>query len=106
MLAAAIKHPGGPWRRIDIKPTVENIREFIGGHFEQVRNFNTEAIMYCNEDGIRLKLVPNFYTTDQDGNNFECIVGSVIMFGPAKNSNETDLTTELLDRTTSFLREV
>jgi Domain of unknown function (DUF3846) len=108
-MLAAIKHPGGIWRCLDIEPTLENIRQTVGGDIEMVPNFHTEAVMYCNENGKNLGLAPNFYVLSNSIDcaiPIDCIVGTVIMFGPNDgNGNETDLTVDLFNRTTASVRE-
>jgi len=106
-MLAAIKQPGGIWRCLDIKPTLDNIRETVGGDIELVPNLHTKAIMYCNENGKISGLEPNFFVTNPDGTVMDCIVGTVIMFGPSDGEgNETDLTSELFNKTTASVKDV
>jgi len=105
-MLAAIKKPGEPWRCEEVDPTLEFLNKVVGGSIELVPNFHTKAIMYCNEEGQRLELAQNFYTKDREGMICDVILGTVIMFGPAFHSKETDLSVELFKETVASLQDV
>jgi hypothetical protein len=105
-MLAAIKVPREPWRCLEVEPTLEYINSVVCGNIEMVPNFHTSAVMYCNEEGKILNLLPNFYIKDQNGKVFDVIVGTVIMFGPSKHGSETDLSIKLFKETVASLQDV
>jgi hypothetical protein len=105
-MLAAIKHPGAMWRTLDMPPTLEEISKIVCGNIEMVPNYHTKAIMYCNEEGKMHSLSPNFFITNENGKIIDCILGSVVMFGPNDgDGNESDLTVDLFNETVASLKD-
>ena len=107
-MKAAFKLPGKEWVWIDIVPSLKSLQEKIGGNLEKAPNHYTDAIIFCDEDGASKELIPNveIYTDDENDNLLVCIVGPMLMFGPAVQGMETDLTQELFDQTIKCMEEL
>ena len=107
-MRVAIKDPGEDWMWIDIDPTLEQLQKLVGGHIECAPQV-TNAIIYCNEDGLELDLMPNveIYEGIEDDDDFlMLLVGPIVMMGPVDdNGNETELTRELFDETLDYMED-
>lgn len=102
-MKAAIKLPGKDWEHVDvINANLDYLNKVCEGYIELVPNLFTNAVMYCNEEGKINNLPENFDIFRNNYNNdyVDTIVGNVIMFGPYdEDGTETDLTTELFEKT-------
>lgn len=77
------KQPGQEPEEIEIPNTLDALQKEVGGHIEAVGYF-THAVFICNEDGIALRLKPNFYFA---GTRF---FGTVLLVG-TKGDEFTDV---------------
>ena len=75
-----IKHPGKPPEEADLEigqdEGVKAISEIVGGYFEMVdlTLIADKIALFCNEEGNRLGLAPNFVLLN------EVILGPVVIF--------------------------
>ena len=85
MIHAIIIDPTGYIKRLDHRPTPEEINEAVGGYFEVV-SLPFEQIGWVNEDGSRLGLPANDRVYQLTG---RMIQGSMVVTGPADDEGET-----------------
>lgn len=70
------------------------LQALVGGYFEAIPVRRHEAVVFVNEDGVRLRLPPNPHTHPLGWS----LVGTAVVFGPADSEGElTDVPQSVID---------
>ena len=87
--------PDRPATEADIsKDDAKFLHDSVSGYFETA--LIEDGIMWMNEDGQRLGLLPNPVATAL--HQSDIIVGTVVLTGPPKNADFTEVPQSIIDR--------
>ena len=91
--------PGEETEITEIKNTLENLQELVGGRIETYEPFGDDAIIVCNEEHKINSMRMNRAVRDKDGNIRDIICGPFfICYAPFESENFLSLSDEMAEK--------
>ena len=102
MIRAILVQPGKPAKSIEFEHTLEEMQRLVGGGLiQQIRPFEDDAVLICNDEGKLLGMPLNRAFYDKQGRMYDIIAGDFfICRAPAGSDTYTSLTEEQVKKYT------
>lgn len=100
MIRAILVKPGEPAKSIEFEHTLEEMQRLVGGGLiQQIRPFEDDAVLICNDEGKLLGMPLNRALYDKQGRMYDIIAGDFfICRAPAGSDTYTSLTEEQMKK--------
>lgn len=98
-IKVVVAEPHEEARIIEIKNTLENLQELVGGRIETYEPFEDDAIIICNEEHKINNMPMNRAVRDKDGNIRDIICGPfIICYAPFESESFLSLSDEMAEK--------